>query len=143
MVKKMVLVLICIFGLIILVSTLHGQGSKKTITLPNGDVVWDLNGEWDTFVENYGSNPSHDNYPQINKITQTGSSFVAIRMIDDPYNVKGSQSLQGELDKSGIKKVTMLSDVGGAVEAKGQISDDGNKIVIDDGFSRRFTLTRK
>jgi hypothetical protein len=64
-------------------------------------------------------------------------------MIDDPYNLKGSQSLQGELDKSGIKKVTMLSDVGGAVEAKGQISDDGNKIVIDDGFSRRFTLSRK
>ena len=143
MVKKTFLVLICFVTLIIFISTPHGQGSKKTITLPNGDVVWDLNGEWDTFVENYGSNPSHEKYPQINKITQTGSSFVAIRMIDDPYNLKGSQSLQGELDKSGIKKVTMLSDMGGAVEAKGQISDDGNKIVIDDGFSRRFTLTRK
>jgi hypothetical protein len=143
MVKKAFLVMICFIGLIIFVSTLHGQGSKKTVTLPNGEVVWDLNGEWDVFIENYGPMASAGNYPQINKITQTGSSFVAIRMIDDPYNRKGSQSLQGELDKKGIKKVTMLSDTGGTGEAKGQISDDGNKIVIDDGIWRRFTLTRK
>ena len=51
-------------------------------------------------------------YPQIEKITQTGSSFVAIRMIDDPWNQKGSQSLQGELDKSGIKRVTILWIIG-------------------------------
>jgi hypothetical protein len=47
MVKKTFLVLICFIGLIIFVSTLHGQGSKKTITLPSGEVVCDLNGEWD------------------------------------------------------------------------------------------------
>jgi hypothetical protein len=65
-------------------------------------------------------------------------------MIDDPYNLKGSQSLQGELDKSGIKKVTIVGVLGFMVsEAKGQISDDGNKIVIDDGKERRVTLTRK
>jgi hypothetical protein len=142
MVKKTLLALICFMSLIILVSTLHGQGSKKTITLPSGEVVCDLNGEWDTFVENYGPNAFAGSYPQIEKITQTGSSFVAIRMIDDPYNFRGSQSLQGELDKSGIKKVTILS-LAGLMEAKGQISDDGNKIVIDDGMSSRRTLTRK
>jgi dienelactone hydrolase len=113
--------------------------SKKTITLPSGEVVWDLNGEWDAFVENYGT--SGGSYPQIEKITQTGSSFVAIRMIDDPWNRKGSQSLQGELDKSGIKKVTIFA-VSGPEEGKGQISDDGNKIIIDDG-KHRLTLTRK
>jgi hypothetical protein len=142
MVKKTFLVLICFIGLIIFVSTLHGQGSKKTITLPSGEVVWDLNGEWDAFVENYGPGASTGSYPQIEKITQTGSSFVAIRMIDDPFNRKGSQSVQGELDKSGIKKVTILT-VHGPVEAKGQISNDGNKIVIDDGKEHRLTLTRK
>jgi len=62
-------------------------------------------------------------------------------MIDDQNNRKGSQSLQGEVDKNGIKKVKILS--AGAVEAKGQISDDGNKVIIDDGFRLRFTLTRK
>ena len=142
MAKKTFLVLICFISLIIFISTLHGQGSKKTITLPSGEVVWDLNGEWDAFVEDYGPWASAGSYPQIEKITQTGSSFVAIRMIDDPWNIKGSQSLQGELDKSGIKKVTILT-VHGPVEAKGQISDDGNKIVIDDGEEHRSTLTRK
>ena len=38
MVKKTFLALICFISLIILISTLHGQGSKKTITLPNGEV---------------------------------------------------------------------------------------------------------
>ena len=142
MVKKTLLVLICFMSLIIFISTLHSQGSKKTITLPSGEVVCDLNGEWDTFVENYGPLAFAGSYPQIEKITQTGSSFVAIRMIDDPYNFKGSQSLQGELDKSGIKKVTILG-LAGLIEAKGQISDDGNKIVIDDGMCLRRTLTRK
>lgn len=143
MVKKTLLVLICFIGLIIFISTLHGQGSKKTITLPNGEVIWDLNGEWETFVENYGP-LSTDKYQQINKITQTGSSFVAIRMIDDPWNLKGSESLQGEIDKSGIKKVWIIGGGGSFVsEAKGQISDDGNKIKIDDGMNTRCTLTRK
>ena len=144
MAKKIFPVLVCFVTLMILVSSLHGQGSKKTITLPSGEVVCDLNGEWDTFVENYGPLAFAGSYPQIEKITQTGSSFVAIRMIDDPYNFKGSQSLQGELDKSGIKKVTITGASGNFVsEAKGQISDDGNKIVIDDGMCLRRTLTRK
>jgi len=62
MVKKMFLMLICFISLTIFVSTLHGQGSKKTITLPTGEVVWDLNGEWDTFVENYGAKASAGKY---------------------------------------------------------------------------------
>jgi hypothetical protein len=52
MVKKTFLVLICFMSLIIFISTLHGQGSKKTITLPSGEVVCDLNGEWDALYEN-------------------------------------------------------------------------------------------
>jgi hypothetical protein len=116
---------------------------KKTITLPNGDKILDMNGEWDALVENYGPHAFAGSYPQIEKITQTGSSFVAIRMIADTYHpVIGSQSLEGELDKNGIKKVTIFKS-SGAVEAKGQISEDGNKIIIDDGESGRLTLTRK
>jgi hypothetical protein len=143
MVKKTFLVLICLIGLIIFVSTFYGQGSKKTITLPSGEVVWDLNGEWDAFVENYGPSISSGSYPQIWKITQEESSFVAVRMIDDPWNPKGSQAFKGELDKSGIKKVTVLPTRSGPIEAKGQISDDGNKIIIDDSYKVRLTATRK
>jgi len=143
MAKKAFLVLICFISLIIFVSTLHGQGSKKTITLPSGEVVWDLNGEWDAFVEYYGVSTGALSHPQIMKITQTGSSFVAIRMTADSWDKKGSQSLQGELDKSGIKKVTVLYALRNPAEGKGQISDDGNKIIIDDGERVRLTLTRK
>jgi hypothetical protein len=142
MVKRTFLVLTCLISLIFFVSPLRGQGPKKTITLPSGEVVWDLNGEWDVFVDNYGLNSFAGSYKQIEKITQTGSSFVSIRMIDDPWNRKGSQSLRGELDKSGIKKVTILKS-SGSVEAKGQIRKDGNEIIIDDGESGRLTLRRK
>lgn len=144
MVKKIFAGLVCFVGVIVFISTLHGQGSKKTITLPSGEVVWDLNGEWRAFVEIIASISmgGGKSYAQIWKITQTGSSFVAIRMINDPYNQKGSQSLQGELDKSGIKKVTIFASQG-PIEAEGQISHDGNKIVIDDGRMFRLTLTRK
>ena len=50
MVRKIFAVVICSICLIIFVSTLHGQGSKKIITLPNGEVVCDLNGEWDVYM---------------------------------------------------------------------------------------------
>ena len=53
MVKKTFAEVICFIGLIIFISTVYGQGSKKTITLPNGEVVCDLNGEWDVFMALY------------------------------------------------------------------------------------------
>ena len=141
MVKKIFIMLFCSFCLIIFVSTSHGQDSKK-ITLPNGEMVWDLNGDWEVLVENYGPSAHAGSYRQIVKITQTGGSFVAIRMIDDPFNQKGSKLLQGELDRSGIKQATNFAAIG-PFEAKGQISDDGNKMVIDNGIRHRYTLTRK
>ncbi len=142
MVKKILLVLLCFVGLIIFTSTLHGQGSKKTITLPNGEVVWDLNGEWDVQIEHYGSYAAYGSYPQIWKITQTGNSFVAERMMDDPWNKKGKWAVQGELDKSGFKKVQLISRAG-LTDSKGKISDDGNKLEIDAADRSRIKATRK
>jgi hypothetical protein len=81
-------------------------------------------------------------FAQVFKITQEGGSFVGVRMKDDRYNMRGTRSLQGELDKSGIKKVTALPRLG-PVEAKGKISDNGNKIVIDDDRMLNWTLTRR
>jgi hypothetical protein len=143
MVKKTFLVLICFIGLIIFISTLHGQGLKKTITLPNGEVVCDLNGEWDVFVENYGPRSEFGSYPSVYKITQQGSSFMAIRMIQTPsLTPVGSTAIRGELDKSGFKKVQMITPMESS-DCKGQISEDGNKMIIDNGENARVTLTRK
>jgi hypothetical protein len=142
MVKKIFAVLVCFIGLTIFISILNCQGSMKTITLPDGEVVWDLNGEWDVFVEGYGEWSFIGSWKQICKITQEGNSFVGVRMIDDPYNQKGSQMLRGELDKSGFKKVQIITSTG-PLDAKGQISEDGNKMIIDDGEKVRSTYTRK
>ena len=143
MVKKTFLVLICFIGLIIFVSTLYGQGSKKTITLPNGEVVWDLNGEWDVLIESAYGGTTRD----VFKITQQGSSFMAIRMMGNPYMPPGAEGARGELDKNGFKKVQIMSGMG-PLDSKGQISDDGNKMVIDtknrpDDVKVKQTYTRK
>ena len=134
--------LLMLFFLSVSHAQMPGKAWEKTITLPNGDVILDLNGEWDAFVENYGRQSAAGTYSNVEKITQTEISYEAIRMMDDPWNFKGSLSLQGELDKTGIKKV-MIIGRGGSSDAKGIISEHGNKIVIDDGEVVRLTLTRK
>ena len=118
------------------------QGMPNTVMLSNGKVVYDLNGEWDSFVEAYGPWSHWGTHENIIEITQTGSSLVGVLMKDDPFYSKGWESIRAELDKNGFKKVEMLT-VLGDLDSKGEISDDGNKIIIDDGEKRRMTLTRK
>jgi hypothetical protein len=142
MVKKTFLVLICFIGLIIFVSTLYGQGSKKTITLPSGEVVWDLNGKWEVFTENYGEWNQYGSYSTIVEITQKGSSFVAVRMTDNPWYKKGSVLMRGKLDKNGVKEAEAVFHFGD-FNMKGQILDNGNKMIFDDGEKVRVTYTRK
>ena len=118
------------------------DGMPNTVTLSNGEVVYDLNGEWDSFVEAYGSWEMYGTHQNIIKITQTGSSLVGVLIMDDEWYSKGWESIRAELDKSGFKKVEMMTNLG-TLESKGQISNDGNKIIIDDGEKRRMPLTRK
>jgi len=115
---------------------------KKTVTLPSGEVILDISGEWDVFAENYGSWSRYGSYPQKVNITQEGSSFVGTRMMDDPWNQKGSTSLRGDLDKGGFNNVYIISRQG-PLNSNGQISEDGDKIVIDASDKARLTLTRK
>ncbi len=144
MVKRAFLVLICVISLIIFLSTLHGQSSKKTITLPNGEVVCDLNGEWDALYENLGASSYYGNLKDMLKITQHGGSFTGVKMIGTPYVGKGEESIKGELDKKGITKARVVLVTGiQFLDCKGQISEDGNKIIIDGGDRIRVTLTRK
>jgi hypothetical protein len=158
MVKKIFSGLVCFIALIIFVSTLHGQDSKKTIILPSGEVVCDLNGEWDALYE-----LKLGNFPDMVKITQQGGSFVGIKMIGTHYVPKGEVAIKGELDKNGVKEavVTLVtanvshsSGSGGrlgrqmeatptACNCKGQISEDGNKIILHGCETVRVTLTRK
>ncbi len=149
MVRKIFAVVICTIGLMIFVSTLNGQGSKKTITLPNGDVVCDLNGEWDALYDHPRLGKSTD----ILKMTQRDGSFQGVKLIGGLYVPKNAVSTKGELSKDGIVKVQVVTRIlyfGDPVtekqelrDCKGQISEDGNKITIDCGETIRVTLTRK
>lgn len=114
----------------------------KTVKLPNGEAVVDISGEWDDQIENYGPWSSYGKYTNVIKITLEGNSFVGIRMKSDTWHFAGSESFRGELDKDGIKKLQLMTGLG-PMDAKGQISEDGNKIILDDGEKVRSTLIRK
>jgi hypothetical protein len=141
--KRIVSALFCFIGLMIIAFTLQCQSSTKITTLSSGEVVCDLNGEWDVWVDNFGQLAFAGSYPQMWKITQDGSSFVIFRMMDDPHNIKGSKVAQGELDKSGIKKITWFSAAGTFEEVKSRISDGGNKIILEVVDRFRCKATRK
>jgi len=114
----------------------------KTVKLPNGEEVVDISGEWDSQIENYGPWSSYGKYSNVIKITLEGNSFVGVRMKADDWHSPGSESFRGELDKDGIKKLQLMTGMG-PIDAKGQISEDGNKIIMDDGEKARSTLIRK
>ncbi len=115
------------------------------VQLPSGETVWDLNGDWDVFVENYGAWARVGIYPNMFRITQTGSALHGIRLKDNPPpspGRAGSPSLRGELNTDGFKRVELVGGAGEVLPSKGQVSEDGKKIVIDDGSMARVTLTR-
>ena len=132
-----------IFSLAILalVSLVQAQEVKK-LKLPNGEEVMDIRGEWDAEIENYGPWSRFGTYTNVIKITSEGNSFVGTRMLIDKYNLPNSVAFRGELDKDGIMKLQWMSSAG-PMEQKGEVIEDGNKIIIDDGEKARATLMRK
>jgi len=100
-------VVLFIFGIAI-VGLAQAQ-KAKTVKLPNGEEVVAISGEWDAQIENYGTWSQYDKYPNVLKITLEGSSFVAIRMKAAKYHAPGSESMRGELDKDGIKKLQLMT----------------------------------
>ena len=115
------------------------------VQLPSGETVWDLSGDWDAFVENYGGQARFGIYPQVFRITQTGNTVTAIRLKDSPppgMGRAGGPSLQGELEKTGFKRVELVGGTGVLSPSKGNISEDGKKIIINNERNQRVTLTR-
>jgi hypothetical protein len=115
------------------------------VTLPSGETVWDLNGDWDVIIENLERWEQFGTYPNVFRITQTGRAFSAIRLRDNPppgRGLAGSPCLQGELDKTGFKSVAIVDSSGVPWESTGHIRADGKKIIIEEGERFRLTLTR-
>jgi len=115
--------------------------AANTVKLPNGEEVVDISGQWDAQLVNYGPWSQYGSYPAVIKIILNGNSFVGIRMKPTKFHSAGKELFRGELDKDGIKKLQLMTGHG-PIDAKGQISEDGNKIIADDGEKVRETLIR-
>ena len=148
---------ICFVALMALNGFAHAQ-SAKLIRLPSAEEVFDLGGEWDALIEIYGQAAAYGAYPNIVKITITGSFcpitgqitspiiIIGIRLKGNPPQMPapaGSEIIRGELESNEFKKLEMISGDGKAFLGKGQISENGNKIEIDAPNHGRMTLTRK
>jgi hypothetical protein len=115
-------------------------GMPNTITLANGQVVYDLNGEWDITYDDKDFGVSKS----IVRITQKGDQFVGKSLRS------GQAKMKGTLEQNGFKKVSSHTSGFGWLPAKGEISEDGNKTIIYtwmSGMSIPYeqvrTLTRK
>ena len=115
------------------------------VQLPNGDTVWDLSGDWEALMEYSGPYAPLGTFTNVHRFTQTGSTFSAVRLKDNPppsTGRAGNPVWRGELGKDGFKRVEDIDHHGTVSPFKGRISDDGKTIVIDDGWSKKATLTR-
>ena len=146
---KIVIGLLCIAAVLAWTGTAGAQPapSPPKVQLPSGEVVWDLTGDWAAFVENYGPWERVGTYFNVWRITQTSSTVSAIRLLGDPRPAVGeaeSPSLRAEVDKGGFKHVEIEAAPGivAPTPSQGQISEDGTKIILDDGIKVRVTLTR-
>ena len=81
---------ICFVALIAWTGLAFAQTAKpaamKTVKLANGQEVFDISGEWDVLMENYGEFALFGTYPNVAKITikESDGSFHAVRMKDNP-----------------------------------------------------------
>jgi hypothetical protein len=143
MVKRIFLFLIILFATSTFISTAYSQSEKKTITLQSGEVVCDLNGEWNTLYEHYGSMQWVGNLKGMLTIMQQGNTFVAKTTTDSAWSPKGTEKIRGEFDKNRIKNAQYSIPNMGWADAKGERSEDCNKIVFDTGIGVKVILERK
>lgn len=154
--KKMSIAQVLVFVLLIAfasfsIAQMAGKPWEKTVKLSNGELILDLSGEWDIQSEFYGPfsfiprNPP----PDIVTITQVGTEFSALKQTGNKWLPAGSETFKGELDKDGFKAVYGYA---GTVEMDGnlewtecnwEISNKGNKLLLDCGERVKSTLTRK
>ena len=144
--KKVLIILIICFAIFTTVQAQTDNPIKKgmpnTVELSNGDIIYDLNGEWEVSVEHYGPWAQFGVVSDISAIKQDGASFVGVTLLGSPRSPKGSEKLRGELDKIGFKKVQTITGAG-PVDLNGEILNDGNRMIFDDGMKLRLMFIRR
>ena len=114
--KRVLIILIICFSFLITVQAQTDNPLKKgmvnTVELSNGDVIYDLNGEWEVSVEHYGPWAQFGVVSDISAIKQDGASFVGVTLLGSPRSPKGSEKLKGELEKLGFITQEDVSKLG-------------------------------
>lgn len=147
--SKIVVCMVCFVALIAWAGLAFAQAAKqaviKTVKLANGQEVFDISGEWDVLIENYGEWARFGTYPQLVQVTirESDSSFHGTRLMDNPQPGRkaGTFLMAGELDKNGITRLEL--PVGEKIPNTWKISENGNKINVDVPNKAKVTLTRK
>jgi hypothetical protein len=119
----------------------------RIIRLPSAEEVFDLEGEWDALIEVYGQTAARGAYPNDARITITGRFCPITGQTTSPARVEGAkfkrntpsqesgqpgrELFRGELESNNFAWVKVILDNGEALPCKGQILENGNKIVIE------------
>jgi hypothetical protein len=127
------------------------KGWEKTLTLPSGEVILDMRGEWDALIELLELTKGHAPEPLphiLLIITQEGNTFSAVQQTEGKLFPKGTEKFKGVLDKDGFKEVQEYACRLPVVKFKWvpvtwEISENGNKIVFVDEDRVKTTLTRR
>ena len=127
---------------------------EKTVTLPSGEMVMDISGEWDLKVEFYGLFDWAVTIKEIHKITQEGSTFLGViqttsNWMKSPWKPVGSESIKGKLNEDGFREVFV--NIGSKTwdgsfvwePCEWEIIDRGNAINLDCGERAKLFYTRK
>lgn len=101
------------------------EGMLNTIKLQNGEVVYDIQGEWNAVYYNRTTSNK-----DIIKITQEGNTFYGIKLIGNEYVGKNSKTIKGVLGKNGFTKIYGYDSQQEWLPNTGKIEDSGNRIVI-------------
>jgi len=121
----------------------YAQSVQKTLTLPGGEVVCDINGEWNAVYEHYGSLASIPRSKGLVIILLNGDTFIGKTANDSMFTPKGTEKIRGVIDKNGLKNVERTRPDSDWSNAKAVMNKDCNKIEIDDGDALKIILERK
>ena len=131
------IVIILIIGFVF--SSLHAQmnnplkaGMPNTVKLPSGEVIYDLNGEWDAVYDTGGWGV----HQVVVRFTQNENQFLGIVLNDIRHLSKNEEAFKGKLRKNSIEEIYFYDSREFATmnqfwaPSEGTIVKDGNIIEI-------------
>ena len=113
--KKTSIASVLVFALLVAfasvaIAQMAEKGWKKTVTLPSGEVILDMSGEWDIQGEFYGPFSSlGPGGSDILTITQEGTTFTAVKQIGSRWVPKRVQKrLKANWTRTDSKRFTHI-----------------------------------